>query len=38
MLYKTGMVKMNNKKDRTKEEFELEKYGKNCTFKPEIHK
>jgi len=36
MLYKTGLAKITNKKGRTKEEIEFEKFGKNCTFKPEI--
>ncbi len=37
-LYKAGVNKNVGRKDRPKEEFELEKYGKNCSFKPKIKK
>ena len=35
VLYKVGLAKTIGRKNRTKEDFELEKYGKNCSFKPE---
>jgi hypothetical protein len=38
MLYKSGVAKLVGRKDRPKDEFELEKYGKNNSFKPQLIK
>ena len=37
ILYKKGTELLINKKDKTKEDLEIEKYGKECTFKPNIN-
>lgn len=37
-LYKKGQTAVQNKKDKTKDELDIEKYGKECTFKPKIEK
>jgi hypothetical protein len=37
VLYKKGIELLINKKDKTKEDLEIEKYGKECTFKPNIN-
>ena len=35
-LFHKGSQKEKNRKNKTQEEFELEKYGSECTFKPNI--
>jgi hypothetical protein len=37
MLYKKGTEALLNKKDKTRNEIEIEKYHSECTFKPDIH-
>ena len=37
-LYKMGIQIISNKKDKPKSEIEIETYGKECTFKPNITK
>ena len=37
MLYKKGTEYLLNKKDKTRNEIEIEKYKSECTFKPETH-
>lgn len=37
-LYKKGRSNITNKKDKTKDEVELEKHGRECTFKPNLEK
>jgi len=35
-MYKRGLYNIANKKDKTKDEVDLERFGKECTFKPKI--
>lgn len=37
-MYKMGMQIISSRKDKPKEDIEVELYGKECTFKPEIKK
>ena len=37
-LYKKGLSSVVNKKDKTKDEIEVERFGKECTFKPNLEK
>ena len=37
MLYKKGTESLLSKKDKTRNEMEIEKYQSECTFKPETH-
>jgi hypothetical protein len=37
-LYKMGIQIVSNKKDRQREEIDIEIHGKDCTFKPNIDK
>jgi uncharacterized protein with ParB-like and HNH nuclease domain len=37
-LYKKGINSIYNKKDKTKDELDVEKHGKECTFKPNLEK
>lgn len=38
VLYKKGQSNVYNKKDKTTDEYEVEKYHKECTFKPNLEK
>lgn len=38
VLYKKGIADAMNKKDKTTEEYEAEKYHRECTFKPNLEK
>ena len=37
LLYKKGTEFQMSKKDKTRDDYEIEKYGKECTFKPNIN-
>lgn len=37
-LYKMGMQIVSSKKDKLKDDIEVDLYGKDCTFKPNIEK
>ena len=36
-LYQSGIAQLKNKRDKDRNELEVEKYGEECTFKPQIN-
>lgn len=38
LLFKLGTQSIIQKKDKTRNDYEIEKYGDECTFKPNINR